>query len=112
MNQTQLAELLGVSIDSLKVWRSTRARDTPLCLVPDGVEGKQSTYSMPVILEWLQRPANETYRNRILALFAPAPIRESLLPLAIATTWAEELRNHQPIDQQPQQQLEAQQEQA
>jgi len=79
MNQQQLAELLDVSVDTLKMWRSTRAKGTPLHLEPDGKDGKQSTYSQDVLIEWLLRPANADYRNRILvSLIERQPVHAGL----------------------------------
>lgn len=77
LTQSLLAELLGVSIDALKKWRSSRFADKPLRLVPDGTHKRQSTYSIPLVLEWLER--NPSYADRVRAL--------TTRPLPTAAAW-------------------------
>ena len=72
MTQTELAEVLGVTTDTLKAWRSKRMSKSPRHLVPDMPPLKrESCYSPSSVAAWLMK--NPDYRDRVVALLAPEP---------------------------------------
>lgn len=78
MDQNQLADLLGVSTDTLKYWRSSRCTNPDLKLMPiPSAPRTPSRYSKQSILEWLER--NPSYAQRVLALLPQQPVGPGLL---------------------------------
>ena len=92
MNQEQLSALLGVSLETVKAWRSVRYKDSPLRLVPSKTY-PSSAYSNEDIVEWLLR--NPSYKSRVLALLpVPEPALTPAPMPAPAGLFA--LHTHQP----------------
>ena len=72
MTQNQLAELLGVNVDTIRSWRTRRFADKPQFLKPDLPKHKgESCYSAANVAQWLMQ--NEDYKARVVALLAPEP---------------------------------------
>lgn len=89
----EVAELIGEPLYSVRNWRRLPA-DNPrhLPTTPDPLG--HHCISRENLARWLRR--NPDLAERILSLYAPPAIRESLLPLARATTLADELRGVTP----------------
>lgn len=83
-SQEEVATMLGVSLDTLKVWRSARYRGNPLALMPvePARKGSPSRYSTADLNAWLDR--NEAKLREMVGLVA--------LPLARAITHVPHLR--------------------
>ena len=81
MDQETLAEVLGVSVDTLKSWRTRRMARSPLFLKPDlPPTNRKATYSHANVARWLMR--NPDYKARVIALLAPEPEFLQAQPLA------------------------------
>lgn len=85
-SQSEVAEILDLSVDSLKKWRSRAYADHPQRLTPSiTAEGKSSRYTAADLREWLER--NPAKRRELVGL-----VVEPMLPLARAVATADELR--------------------
>lgn len=80
LTQDEVAQLLAVSIDTLKQWRTARLAGTQLALVPTGeVVDRSRRYTQTDLVEWLVRnPA------RLALLQFASEERRALLPMAMA----------------------------
>jgi hypothetical protein len=83
MDQETLAEVLGVSVDTLKSWRTRRMAKSPLFLKPDlPPTNRKATYSHANVARWLMR--NPDYKARVIALLAPEPLHNTAQPVHAA----------------------------
>lgn len=77
-SQEEVASYLGISVDSLKKYRTAAYADSPLYLpaVPSDNPSAPARYTLESITEFVAR--NDRYRERVLARMAPAEARWAL----------------------------------
>lgn len=86
LSPKQLAELLDVSIHSLKKWRYLPEKDPrhlPAAPLPDG-NPQQLFYKPEDILKWAQHRRNAKFADRIVAALAPPEVYQKVLPQQVA----------------------------
>lgn len=99
LSPKQLAELLDVSIHSLKKWRYLPEKDPrhlPAAPLPDG-NPQQLFYKPEDILKWVQHRRNAKFADRIVAALAPPEVYQKVLPQPETLALIQALRPHKVI---------------
>lgn len=86
LNPEEVAELLGVDNNTLKLWRSPQrlkgGKDNPLYLPVTAAPANKNVvwYSSTDLMAFLKR--NPKYAERVISTLAPQPLRDTFLPLS------------------------------